>query len=185
MPAFRSHAVIQKIHPLLRKLEGGDRRSIGRANEVAQEVLADPGLLSVLFDGMRSPDPVVRMRSADAAEKVTAERPGDLGCYKALLLTSLAEHSQKEVRWHVALMIGRLDMDGRERERAVSVLLGYMSDPSSIVKTCAMQALADIAARDPALRPVVRLHLRELVVIGTPAMKARGRLLLEGLASLA
>lgn len=49
------------------------------------------------------------------------------------------------------------------------------------MKTFAMQALADLARRDPKLLPAVTLHLRELTVIGTPAMKARGKKLLARL----
>jgi len=40
------------MHPLLQKLEGGDRRSIGRADEVASDVLNDPGLFLVLVEGL-------------------------------------------------------------------------------------------------------------------------------------
>jgi len=43
-------------------------------------------------------------------------------------------------------------------------------------------ARADLAQRDAALRPLALEHLRKLVVIGTPAMKARGRKLLARLA---
>ncbi len=51
---------------LLGKLQGGDRRSIGRADEVVADVLNDPALFDDLFQGMLHDDPVVRMRSADA-----------------------------------------------------------------------------------------------------------------------
>ena len=51
-------------------LAGGDRRSIGRANEVASFVLAHAEHLPDLIDGLGHADPVIRMRCADAAEKV-------------------------------------------------------------------------------------------------------------------
>ena len=50
---------------LLKKLEGGDRRSIGRVNEVVAEVLNDPSLFGEVFNGMLSRDPLVRMRTAE------------------------------------------------------------------------------------------------------------------------
>ena len=43
------------MHPILNMLEGGDRRSIGRSNEVAALVLEKPELFEVLISGM-SPD---------------------------------------------------------------------------------------------------------------------------------
>ena len=63
------------MHPILRKLEQGDRRSIGRSNEVVLDVLAEPRLFRAVFSGLYADDPLVRMRSADAAEKITARRP--------------------------------------------------------------------------------------------------------------
>jgi hypothetical protein len=38
---------------ILQKLEGGDLRSIGRAEEVAQDILADPSLFGEVFDAQR------------------------------------------------------------------------------------------------------------------------------------
>ena len=44
----------------LHKLGGGDRRSIGRADEVAADVLNDLDLFGTVYDGMSSEDPIVR-----------------------------------------------------------------------------------------------------------------------------
>lgn len=169
------------LHPILRKLDGGDRRSVGRVGEVVSEVLHDPTLLSVLFDGMLSSSPVIRMRCADAVEKVTAQHPEYLQPYKELLLTKLAGDKQKEVRWHVAPMLARLILNAEEQEKVLKVLLSYLSDQSSIVKTFAMQALADFAMRSNELQPMVLARLKEFVITGTPAMKARGKKLLARL----
>ena len=57
------------VDNLLAKLQGGDRRSIGRVDEVVREVLADPSLFRLLFEGMLHEDPLIRMRAADAPEK--------------------------------------------------------------------------------------------------------------------
>ena len=166
-------------------LEGGDKRSIGRSNEVVARVLETPSLMAILFSGMSSPDPIVRMRCADAAEKATALHPEYLGPYKSTLIETLAKTEQKEVRWHVAPMLARLPLSTAEQKCVVEILLGYLNDRSSIVKTLAMQALADLAMRSDALRPLVLQHIRELVVIRTPAMRARGKKLVEQLNRLA
>ena len=70
------------MNSLLKKLSGPDRRSIGRSEEVVAEVLADPSLFGILFDGMLTDDAVLRMRCADAVEKITAQRPDLLQPYK-------------------------------------------------------------------------------------------------------
>jgi hypothetical protein len=60
------------MYKILKMLAGGDRRSIGRSNEVVDLVLREPKLIDIRFSGMRLNDPLIRMRCADAAEKVTA-----------------------------------------------------------------------------------------------------------------
>ena len=169
------------MHEILGKLDGGDRRSIGRSNEVVAEVLADPALFDAVFSGVFSANPIIRMRSADAIEKISARRPEYLLPYKNLLVERVARSDQEEVRWHVAQMLPRIAWTRDERQQAFGVLLDYLNDHSSIVKTCAMQALADLARQEPEMRPAALVHFRELAVSGTPAMKSRGRKLLAEL----
>jgi hypothetical protein len=166
------------MHPILRKLIGGDRRSIGRSEEVVSDVLKNPGLLKVLITGLRVSYPVVRMRTADAMEKISSVNPEFLSPYKGLLIEQATTSDQKEVRWHLAQILPRIKLSQKETNQVVDVLLSYFSDSSSIVKTFSMQALADIARQRPNLRPSILTHLREYTLTGTPAMKARGRKLL-------
>lgn len=166
---------------ILKKLSGGDRRSIGRVNEVVADVLDDPTLFGVVFHGMLSDDPIVRMRSADAVEKITARHPEYLRPHKTKLIQRVAKIEQQEVRWHVAQMVPRLELSQEERAVVVEILLDYLNDQSKIVKTFSMQALADLAEQDASLRSRVIPLLEELARTGSPAMKSRGRKLLEKL----
>jgi hypothetical protein len=97
------------------KLQGGDRRSIGRVPEVVAEVLSHPDLFGELMMGMQHPDPVVRMRAADAAEKVSAKHPDYLAPYTDELLHQIAQGTQQEVRWHVVQMLPRLALSADEQ----------------------------------------------------------------------
>jgi hypothetical protein len=169
------------LHDVLKKLAGGDRRSIGRVSEVVAEVLNDPSLFEVIFNGMLSDDPIIRMRSADAVEKITQEHPEYLRPYKEKLIQQVARINQQEVRWHVAQMFPRLELSEEERAVIVKILLGYLNDESKIVKTFSMQALTDFAERDAGLRPQVIRLLEELTRTGSPAMRSRGQKLLEKL----
>jgi hypothetical protein len=170
------------MHPLLRKLQGGDRRSIGKSRQVAGRVLADPALFGIVFDGMLDDDPLIRMRCADAVEKITALRPDLLPPYKRKLLREVAPIDQQEVRWHVAQLISRLALDRRERRAAAKILTGYLGDESRIVKTFSMQALADLAEGDADLRPGIVRTIQRLTRTGSPAMRSRGRKVLQELA---
>ena len=161
------------------RLEGLDRRSIGRANEVARMVLKEPRRFRELIACLWHEDPIVRTRAADPAEKVSAKKPRLLDRRKRELLGLLAEAEQIELRWHLAAMIPRLQLTPTERQRAVAALHRYLEDRSSIVKTFALQALGDLAQHDANLRPRVKTLLEDAVQSGTPAMRARARHLLK------
>src|SRR5271156_2751660 len=109
-------------------LEGSDRRSIGRADEVARLVLKEPRRFRELIKCLWDENPVVRMRAADAAEKVSAKKPRLLDRYKAELLGLLAEAEQIELRWHLAAMVPRLRLTAPERRRAAKTLQRYLDD---------------------------------------------------------
>ncbi|MGA2096902.1 MAG: hypothetical protein ABSH39_11420 [Candidatus Acidiferrum sp.] len=160
-------------------LEGADRRSIGRADEVARFVLKEPRRFRELIACLWHDDPIVRLRAADAAEKVSAKKPRLLDRYKAELMGLLAETEQIELRWHLAAMVTRLRLSLLERQRTAEALLRYLDDRSSIVKTFALQALSDLAKTHVTLRPKVKQLLEKSLHSGTPAMKARARKLLR------
>jgi len=48
-------------------------------------------------------------------------------------------------------MVARLPLNDHERAETLSILKGYLSDDSSIVKTSTMQAIADLVASDERL----------------------------------
>jgi DNA-binding transcriptional regulator of glucitol operon len=69
-----------------------------------------------------------------------------------------------------------------EEARRVAVSLRtYLDDQGSIVKTAAMHGLTVLTRHDPKLLPEVLDMLRILSRSGTPAMRARGRILLKKL----
>lgn len=131
-----------------------------------------------LIAGLWSEDPLVRMRAADATAKLARKNPALLRPYKKELLGLMREAKQQELRWHLAVMVPRLSLSAKERQLATSLFSGYLEDRSSIVKTYALQGLADLAQMDPNIRPTVVEILREATRNGTPAMKARSRKLL-------
>jgi len=161
-----------------RRLRGGDRRSIGNANQVAAEVQREPKRFAELIECLWSDDPVVRMRAADAAEKVSLHKPRLLQPFKAELLGLADETRQAELRWHLALMLPRLSLTPSERERVRERFRDYLNDRSSLVKTSAIQALAELAKGNATREAEVVELLKETSRKGTPAMRARSRILL-------
>jgi hypothetical protein len=176
-------------NPFVATLSGGTRTSLGRTDVVVSEVLKAPRKFSVLLaclaeaaDENSSPtNRLLLMRASDALEKVSRAQPGWLAPHKLELLALAGSTDQIEVRWHMAQILPRLPLTPRERAVAIDILFDYLNDRSSIVKTHAMQALADFAAQDPSLKKKILPLLEELTQIGTAAMRARSRKLLAHL----
>lgn len=168
-------------HPLQASLAGGDRRSIGRADEAAVRAEEAPEMLSVLIDGMADADPLIRMRCADAAEKATRKHPERLQPHKAALLGALCETDQQELHWHLAQMWPRLRLTAAEEQFVWSRLCHWLASSSRIVRTCAMQGLHDLARQHAARRPEAVRLIRQQLASGIPAVHARARRLLAAL----
>ena len=163
-------------------LAGGDRRSIGRSDELVMLVERRMGLLKQLVEHMWDSDPVVAMRAADAVEKITRARQASLQPFKQELLGLADEASERELRWHLALMFPRLQLSSAERWQICGVLRNYLEDTSSLVKTFALQALFDISRPELRLRAETEEILKAAARTGTPAMRARARILLAQMA---
>ena len=172
------------MHQLLQKLTGGDRRSIGKVEDVIQDVMKKPALFDVLIDGLSVDEPLIRMRAADAIEKISADQPELLQPFKKPVLHLAAKAHQQEVRWHMAQIIPRLKLTSKEKAQAIEILFGYLTDKSKIVVTFSMQALSDFAIEDQKLRSRVVKVLKELTATGSPAIKNRGQKLLLKLSKL-
>ena len=160
-------------------LAAGSLLAIGRAREVAALVLVHPRLTPSLVECLWDEDTGVANRAADALEHVSRDRPSILEPWSASLLGLLSEAVESRLRWNLVQIVPRLALEGPEVRRAAALLEACLEDRSSIVKTSAMQSLADLAHRNRSMLPEVldllRIHTRS----GTPAMRARGRKLLK------
>jgi len=170
---------------ILRKLKGGDLRSIGRADEVVDDILQHPALFGEVFQGMLDEDPLIRIRSADACEKVSLKHPEYLQPFKDRLINEVSKIEQQEVHWHVAQMFSYLKISKMERDRIIKILLSYIDNSKSrIVKVCSMQTLADLAEKDATIRSEIVRKLKKIVKTGSPAMVSRGKKLIDRLMEL-
>ena len=121
------------------------------------------------------------MRCADVAEKVSVAHPEWLKRHKQALLSFASTVQEKEVRWHMAQMIPRLELSPSEKRRAVALLFKYLEDGSQIVKTFSMQALFEMSAADAKLRARVIPILNDAVRNGSPAVRSRAKKLLTAI----
>ena len=157
----------------------GGRLDPGRVWEVVELVDGEPRRLAGLVECLWDEDPAVANRAADALERVTRERPARAQKWKEPALGLLAEATEIKLRWNLALLIPRLKLTVSECRRVAEVLRSYLDDKSSIVKTAALHGLADLTRQNRNLMPQVLDLLRVAGRSGTPAMRARSRILLE------
>ena len=163
---------------ILSKLRGGDRRSIGKVSEVVAAVQKKPDLFKDLVTGLFDEDPVVRMRAADAMEKISLDNPQSLQPFKTELIRLAQQTQQQELRWHTAQMIPRLKLTSKETATVTDIFFEYLNDKSKIVVTFAMQALSDLALKRAEASARVLRAIEKLSRTGSPAIQSRGKKLL-------
>jgi hypothetical protein len=167
-----------EMNQAIQKLKEGDLRQKGKSEEVVADVLKKPQLFGDLVAGISDAEPGVRMRASDAVEKITRLHPEFLRPYKNNFINVFARSSQKEVRWHLAQILPRLELTPKERQQVFEILISFLDDNSRIVKTFAMQGLADIAQADHSYLPRAVRIVEGLMATGIPAIQSRGRKLL-------
>lgn len=146
--------------PYTRLLSGGDPRALHNVDLAVTQVLADPAEVESLFESVFAEDEVVRMRAADALEKVCAERPDLLTALVPRMLTEMAGVDQPSVQWHLAQILGVVDLDESEQESATELLFSYLERSDDwIVANHTLATLAVFARRDPLLRGRFRAAL--------------------------
>ena len=165
---------------ILDRLRGGDLRSIGRANDVAQDVCNNPRLVSYLIEGISSGDPVVRARSADALEKASSTNPELVQPYKKEFIREFSRIEQQEVRWHVALILPRFQLTKSEVSEVAALLFKWLEDDTSnIVRVSSLQSLTDISRYHQVIERRVLKALKHYETFGTPSLRARAKKLLK------
>jgi hypothetical protein len=126
---------------------GGRSNSLGRVDEVIGLVLGDRSRLDELYGCLFDEDPWVRMRAADALEKVCRRHPDWLAPYVDRFPAELASSSQPSILWHLAQMYRQLPLTPDQKAFAVGWLRQVLSstDADWIVAANAMQTMAQFA----------------------------------------
>ena len=126
---------------------GGHANSLGRVNEVIELVLQDKSRHDELYDCLFDEDAWVRMRAADALEKICRLHPGWLLPYVDKLQDELATSTQPSIQWHLAQIYGQVDLTPKQKQAAIHWLKHLLStkDVDWIVAANAMDTLAQFS----------------------------------------
>lgn len=131
-------------------LSGGDPRSLVGVEDAVRAVLADPARAEDLLDCCSADDAVVRVRAADALEKVARESPATVAALVDRIFADVGASSQPSVQWHVAQILSEVPLTATQRRRAVEWLVQTLDHAQDwIVLTNAITALAALASTDP------------------------------------
>jgi hypothetical protein len=161
-------------------LESG-RNTRGLTDQVAGIVIQEPALFPELMFGLWHVEGRIRGMAADAVAKAVEDNPALLQPFKAEILGLMTEARPAIVRWHLAQMVPRLKLTKAERTRAIGLLKEYLEDRSAIVQVCALTSLVELAGGDATLLEELADQMRSLTKTGSPAVKARARILLAKL----
>jgi hypothetical protein len=157
----------------------------GRVPEIAEWIGELPRRIPSLIKLIWDDDAGVASRAADVLERISRwASPALMRAileFKEPLIGLLAESALPKVRWNLALALPRLKLTMPECRRMAAILEGWLEDSSSIVKTAALHGLADLTRQDSSLISDVVDLLRQAERSGTPAMRARSRILLKAL----
>lgn len=168
---------------LLEKLQGGDMRSIGRVDEVVVEVGNNAEGFAELIEGLFHEDALIRMRAADAVEKISRKYPELLPPHQEKILRHFAEHKLEDaVKMSMPLLFGYFSLEDEDLGLVVNTLQQWInSTKNKFVKVMCMQGLTDQALKHEWLKDEVIAIIHEQMAKGSASIKARGRILLKKL----
>jgi hypothetical protein len=159
----------------------------GRVPEIAEWIADLPRRIPALIELMWDDEPGVASRAADVLERISREPTPALRRavenFKDELIGLLSDAEFPKLRWNLALTLPRLQLTVPDCRRIAAVLETWLDDSSSIVKTAALHGLADLTLQNPESLSHVLDLLRIAGRSGTPAMRARSRILLKALES--
>jgi hypothetical protein len=166
-------------------LAGWPKREL-QNGDVISAVVAEPDRVGELFECVLDDDEYVRMRAADALEKVCRAAPSIVVPLTARILTEMSAIDQPSVQWHVAQIVANLPLPGRNRQRAIGVVKGYLEHSHDwIVLNCSMETLAHFAEHDEPLRRYLVRRLDDLRHDQRPSVAKRAQRLHDQLATRA
>ena len=158
---------------LLNQLKGGTLISDGNADQVAEEVLADPALFNQLMEGLKIQEKVVRARAAHALEKVSRIHPDWFIPHFPYLTVLIQDDPLPMVRWHLVMLMTNLASISVNIDLIIEILSDRLNDESAFVKSWAISGLCILGRRNPEKTAEIIQSLRPLRNVQGTAVRSR------------
>jgi hypothetical protein len=156
-------------------LAGGDLRSVGKVGALIPRIKNQEDF-DLLMNELLSEERIVAMRAADAVEKITIHHKEFLQAHKQTLFRLAENAINKELKWHLALLILRLKLNPEEKRKAWKILKQWALDKkeSRIVRVNALQGLYELAHDgSPAYNNDLQNIIVKLEAENIPSISAR------------
>jgi hypothetical protein len=126
-------------------LLGGDLRSIGKSNAVVLKI-NNQNDFDELFKYLFYANRLIVMRAIDAIEKITIINPQYLTNHTNEIIELCEMAKNKELKWHLALLMPRLNLKNMAFENAWDTLTVWAQDKnnSRIVRVNSIQGLYEM-----------------------------------------
>jgi HEAT repeat protein len=160
---------------ILKWLAGGDLRSDGSSNQVADFVLANLDLFDELIGGLRVEDDLIRGRTADALEKIGRAHPERFLPYLPELIRLTRSDPVPMVRFHLAMILGHLSMFDERKSEITDALLDLIQDKSVFTKSWAIVSLCIVGRQYPEKSEEILNRLAQLKNDRSVAIRAKIR----------
>ena len=161
-------------------LSGGNPRVLKNVDLAVRQVQNDHSKLRGLFDCLYSGDEIVRMRAADALEKICRLNPRLITPYMDELLTKVAANPQPSIQWHIAQIIGQVDLNQKQHDAAIMFLKEKLQHATDwIVLGYSLESFAKFAQKDASQQKYFKRQLKKLTASKYKSVSKRAARLLE------
>ena len=157
-------------------LLGKDLRTIKQNSEVIMAV-TDQNSFDELFALVFHHERPLVMKAVDAVEKITAKHPDFLKPHKAQLMQTMKSADHKELKWHIAQLVPRVELSENEllEVRHILVYWALNKNESKIVRVNALQGLSDLSIKYPDVKKDLATVMSEMEHEVIPSIQARVR----------
>jgi hypothetical protein len=157
-------------------LLGKDLRKV-RQNGIVVRAVKDQRSFDELFSLVFHHERPLVMRAVDAVEKITIKHPEFLMPHKTQLMSVLKGADHKELKWHLAQLIPRLELSKAELSEVLHMLSFWAlnGNESKIVRANALQGLFDLSKKHSEATPVFHAAMTSMEHLMIPSIQARIR----------
>jgi hypothetical protein len=167
-------AKLQPLAAMRALLEGGDRRSLARSEQLHAMLRAHPERISALALLAEDPEYVVAMRAVDLLEKLALEKVEWVQPFKRVFIGPLADEGEWEVQLQIVRALPLFKWTAKEQRRVREILRRDVWHPQRFVAAWALDSLAKLAD-DPASHHELERGLKAFEHSGSKALLRRAK----------